>query len=153
MPTKDLALDLNEIHGQLAQLHRDLRAITDRDPEQEVQGVALPVIDAALAAAIRHLSPDDPLAHAARDLISVEQIELGEPVRAVDALLVVGQLLEALDPPPAQKPPPMVWSPDIRRPSQGPPAPLAAWRQFGVWHRVTGRHGRGRSLSPPRLHF
>ncbi len=106
-----------EVHSRLMQLHRDLRAITDRDPEQEVQGMAIPVIDAAMAAAIQYLPSGDPLADHARSLITVEQVELGEPVRAVDALLVVGQLIEALDPPtpPRKMPRAAVWSPDVPR--------------------------------------
>ena len=83
-------LDQVAIHARLFELHRDLTAITERDPEQEGQGLAVPVIDAAVQAAIEQLPDGDPLAAQARSLISVEQIELGEPVRAVDALVVVG---------------------------------------------------------------
>jgi hypothetical protein len=43
------------------------------------------------------LPPVDPVVSVVTDLISSEAIDTGEPIRAVDAYLVVGQLIEALN--------------------------------------------------------
>jgi hypothetical protein len=59
--------------------------------------MALPVIDAVLSDAKRHLPPGDPVLESLRDLISPEAIAANEPLRAVDAWLVVGQLVKALE--------------------------------------------------------
>lgn len=72
-----------------------LEPLTKRDPEQEVQGIALPVLDAVIEAA-RSARPDDPVVQAARGIITPEQIASGEPVRAADALLVAKQLDAAI---------------------------------------------------------
>lgn len=80
--------------------------MSQRDPEQEVQGLALPVLDACLVA-YREFVPTDPVASAIRDLVSPEAIESGEPVRAVDAALVAGQLAGALGPETLPPPPPI----------------------------------------------
>jgi hypothetical protein len=84
----------------LGQLRTTLDAITARDPEQEVKGIAVPVLDAVLAS-VRTLLPDHPVVQAVREVISPEAIAEGEPVRAADALIVVDALLGALPPPPA----------------------------------------------------
>ena len=44
---------------QLRQLHADLRAASDRDPEQEVTGVAVPLVDAVLSRARTLVEPAD----------------------------------------------------------------------------------------------
>lgn len=78
-------------------LFRTLEATAGRDPEQEVQGIALPVLDACIAA-FREAG-DDPIAAAVADVISSDAIVEGrEPIRAVDAALVVQQLAMALGP-------------------------------------------------------
>jgi hypothetical protein len=64
-----------------------LTRLVDRDPDQEVQGIALPVLDEVIEAA-RRVCPDDQVVQATRSVISPEQIESGEAVRAADALLV-----------------------------------------------------------------
>lgn len=94
-------MDVVEANRLLERLHADLSAISKRDPEQEVQGLALPVLDAVLSG-IRDdlLPPGHPVVRSLNDLISIESVESGEAVRAVDALLVVGQLLAAVGPPP-----------------------------------------------------
>jgi hypothetical protein len=71
------------------------RPSSDRDPEQEVQGIALPVLDAVLTEAAKWV-PDDPVVDASRGLITPEAIEAGDPLRAVDVLLVADQLYQAL---------------------------------------------------------
>lgn len=88
---------------RISTLVEKLEEITSRDPEQEVQGIALPVIDAVIVE-IKGLFPNDPVVAAVDDLISPRSVEYGEPVRAVDALLVVSQLEAALGDPPVALP-------------------------------------------------
>jgi hypothetical protein len=76
-----------------------LEAMVERDPEQEVQGMALPVLDAAIEH-IKAALPDDPVVQAVAGIISPETIEAGEPIRAIDALLVAEQLDAAIGPRP-----------------------------------------------------
>jgi hypothetical protein len=78
-------------------LYRTLENIAKQDPEREVQGMALPVVAACLDAFKAHAS-DDPVVQAIRDVVSPEAVAAGEPVRAVDAVVVVGQLALALGP-------------------------------------------------------
>jgi hypothetical protein len=84
-------------------LYRDLQRTADRDPEQEVRGLAVPVLDACLKAFKEH-AKDDPVVSAIVELMSPEVIEEGS-VRAVDAVLVVGQLAAVLGPERALTPP------------------------------------------------
>lgn len=69
----------------------------ERDPEQEVQGMALPVLDAVVSQA-REWRPSDPVLDRVSDVISPAAVEAGEPIRAVDALLVVDLLFSTLKP-------------------------------------------------------
>lgn len=78
-------------------LFRSLEQVAQRDPEQEVRGMAVPVLDACLQAFKEHV-PDDPIVRAIREVLSPEAVADGEPVRAVDAALVAGQLAAALGP-------------------------------------------------------
>jgi len=84
-----------EAKHKIVALVATLEPLTKRDPEQEVQGIALPVLDAVIEAA-RSARPDDPVVQAARGIITPEQIASGEPVRAADALLVAKQLDAAI---------------------------------------------------------
>lgn len=78
-------------------LFRTLEAAAARDPEQEVQGNAIPVLDACIAA-FRDAG-DDPIAAVVADVITPEAIaEERGPIRAVDAAIVVQQLALALGP-------------------------------------------------------
>jgi hypothetical protein len=81
----------------LLALERPLSQITERDPEQEVRGIALPVVDAVLVAGREHALKNDPVVAAIAGLITVDTVAEGDPVRAVDALIVVRQLREAID--------------------------------------------------------
>jgi hypothetical protein len=65
------------------------RAITQRDPEQEVRGIAVHVLDAVLQA-VRSTLGDHPVVAQMYDVLSVESIEEGEPIRAVDAYVAWG---------------------------------------------------------------
>jgi hypothetical protein len=80
----------------IARLHVQLGGIVARDQEQEVRGIALPVIDAVIAAARENMLLDDPVLAVLPDLISPETLAAGEPIRAVDAYLAVSQIEEAL---------------------------------------------------------
>lgn len=93
-------VDLYSARKLLLGLERRLQEIVKRDPEQEVRGIAVPVLDAALTA-MRDLAPDNSVVASVRDVISAEAVEEGEPIRAVDVLLVVTTLI-AIGP----KPPP-----------------------------------------------
>jgi hypothetical protein len=78
-------------------LIRSLGALTARDPEQEVQGLAVPVTDAALEA-IKQSKPDDPVVVTLVDLFSADIIGAGQPIRAADMLIVAEQLDAAIGP-------------------------------------------------------
>ncbi len=90
------SLDPWQVRRQLDGLIKQLEGITKRDPEQEVQGIALPVLDAVISNAKTLIGDDDPVAKAAADVISPETIERGEPIRSVDALLVAQTLRDSL---------------------------------------------------------
>jgi len=91
-------IDLWQARTLLTTLRQDLQRIVDRDPEQEVHGIAIPVLDAALSA-VRDLAADNSVVASVRDVISAEAVEEGEPVRATDILLVVTTLLAVLPEP------------------------------------------------------
>lgn len=92
---------LSNVQRQVRTLAETLEVVMERDPEQEVQGMALPVLDAVIAA-VRDLYPQDPMMAVVRDAISPESIAAGEPIRAVDALLVARQLEAVVGIPPAE---------------------------------------------------
>jgi hypothetical protein len=91
---------------QLRQLHRDLQALVDRDPEQEVRGPALPLMDAVISEARNNLPVGSTLGTQMVEIISVAAIESGEPVRVADALIIVGQLLAVYEHQFSQQPKP-----------------------------------------------
>ena len=76
-------------------LIRSLEMLIKRDPEQEVQGVALPVLDAALTD-VKEAMPTEPVVRALVDLFSADFIGAGDPVRAADMLVVAEQLNAAI---------------------------------------------------------
>lgn len=80
-------------------LIKSLRTLTQRDPEQEVQGLAIPVVAAALEA-IKRSKPEDPVVVALVDIFSADFISTGESIRAADVLIVAEQLDAAIGPPP-----------------------------------------------------
>ncbi len=109
------SLDPWHVRRQLGELIKQLEGITRRDTEQEVQGIALPVLDAVLSNAKTLIGDDDPVVNAAADVISPETIERGEPVRSVDALLVAETLRDSLRMPSIRN------DPDLGRPSPNKP--------------------------------
>jgi hypothetical protein len=84
-----------EAKEQVESLITSLEMLVKRDPDQEVQGMALPVLDAVIES-VRAVLPDNPIVAAVRGVISPEQIASGEPVRAADALVVARQLDAAI---------------------------------------------------------
>jgi hypothetical protein len=80
---------------RLTALVDSLQTMVRQDPEQEVQGIAIPVIDAVIEDA-RSVLGDDPVVQVVAGIISPETIEAGEPIRAIDALVVAQQLDAAI---------------------------------------------------------
>lgn len=91
-------MDINMARKQVSQLHLTLERMNKTDPEQEVRGIAVPVMDAIIASA-KEFVADDPIVVTIRDVISPESLD-DEHVRVFDALIVVGALREALGPAP-----------------------------------------------------
>ncbi len=71
------------------------------DPEQEVHGLALQAVDAALDA-VRPFMPSMSVMRRVEDIISPGTVAQGEPIRAVDLLWIVTLLLAELPAPPPQ---------------------------------------------------
>jgi hypothetical protein len=92
-----VTISLDDAQIRAAQLYKDLSRIADRDPEQEVWGIAVPVLDACLSAlrAVPKVA-DDPVISRMPDVYSADTIAEGEPVRAVDALVVLGQIIAVI---------------------------------------------------------
>lgn len=76
-----------------------MEALIQRDPEQEICGIAIKVVDAVIAE-FRAQLPNDPIVLATSELFSVDHIERGESVRAADVLVVAHQLEAVVGPPP-----------------------------------------------------
>jgi hypothetical protein len=88
-------MEVEEAYFAADRLYDDLRATADKDPEQEIHGVALVTIDAVLDAC-REFVPDHPIISRLRDVISPEAIEAGDPIRVVDVVPAIGQIVTAL---------------------------------------------------------
>jgi hypothetical protein len=69
-----------------------LDTILQRDPDQEVGGMALPVLDAVVEAIKDDIGRDNPVVKAVAGVISPETIEAWEPIRTADALIVAKML-------------------------------------------------------------
>ena len=93
-------MDVEDARRHLRALQTRLAEITKKDQEQEVEGFALPVIDSVINASRGFIPTDHPVGSTVKDLIDPDAIAAGtlDSVRAVDALIVVDQLLEALPP-------------------------------------------------------
>lgn len=78
-------------------LVESMKALIQRDPEQEVRGVALRVVDATIAI-VKAALPNDPVVAATAELFSADLIASGEGVRAADLLVVAEQLAAAIGP-------------------------------------------------------
>lgn len=88
-----------EANRRVKALISSLQTLIARDPEQEVQGPALQVLDAAIDA-IKAEVPGDPVVQSVAGIFTAEFIAAGEPVRAADMLLVAEQLNAAIGQPP-----------------------------------------------------
>jgi hypothetical protein len=83
-----------EAKRRVVALIETLEPMVKRDPEQEIRGVAVPVLEATIEV-LKSALPDDPVVTAVIGAYAHE-IETGEPVRAVDALLVARQIDAAI---------------------------------------------------------
>jgi hypothetical protein len=90
----------SEAKRHLEALISSMRTLTVGDPEQEVDGDALFVVDAVVSV-VRAARPDDPVVKATADLLSPERIARDEPMRAAMVLVVAEQLNAALGPSPS----------------------------------------------------
>lgn len=77
-------------------LYRQLQKASERDPEQEVTGVALLTLDACLE--VFRTGLDDPVVTRLAPVITADFIASGDPIRSVDAALLVQQVALALGP-------------------------------------------------------
>jgi hypothetical protein len=95
-------MELDEARRQLASLQDQLARASARDPEQEVRGIAVPVLNTIITE-VKQALVVSAVAASVGDVVT-EQLISGEAVRAVDALVVVSALLEASpSPPPARR--------------------------------------------------
>lgn len=84
--------------GRLRQLRADLKDLIDRDPDQEVTGQALLVLDQVVTQAHEGVPIEQLPDVGVLDILTPDAVGAGEPIRAADALLIVGQLLAVLEP-------------------------------------------------------
>jgi hypothetical protein len=73
--------------------------LIQRDPDQEVRGIALDVVDTAITA-VKTAKPDDPVVAATASKYWDDAIGSGKGLRAADLLVVAEQLAAALGPGP-----------------------------------------------------
>lgn len=76
-----------------------LEKLVASDPEQQVQGFAVPVLAAALDD-IKQAMPNDPVVQSLVSLFSADAIASGDPIRAADMLVIATQLDAAIGPAP-----------------------------------------------------
>lgn len=76
-----------------------LEPVVTRDPEQEIRGIAVPVLESTIEF-LKAAMPNDAVVQAVMGAFDHE-LTTGEPVRAVDALLVAKQVDAAIGPYPA----------------------------------------------------
>jgi hypothetical protein len=84
-----------EAKERVEALIESLETLIRRDPEQEVQGIAIPVLDATLDA-IKEAKPADRVVLSLVDLMSADFIGSGDPIRAADMLVIAKQLDAAI---------------------------------------------------------
>ena len=88
-------MDIEDARGRLYQLH--LEKVVDKDPDQDVEGWAVPFLDEVLRAIKGVFRHDEPAVARLQDVMSPEAAAAGS-VRAFDLYLIVGQLYAALPP-------------------------------------------------------
>jgi hypothetical protein len=84
---------------QVEALISSMKELIARDPEHEIEGVAIETAEATIAA-VKAAIPDDPVWGAMPDLFSADHIGGGDGIRAADVLVVAEQLDAALGPAP-----------------------------------------------------
>lgn len=89
----------DEAKRRVSALIETLETLIARDPEQEVQGIAVPVLSATLEE-IKSARPQDKVVASLVDLMSADFIGMGEPIRAADMLVIAKQLDAAIGPEP-----------------------------------------------------
>ncbi len=94
-------MNLSEARRHLDQVHHDLSALVQRDPEHELAPIALRDLDSLLEI-VKRLLPNSELIQQLDPVLSVATAaDQLEPLRAVDVLFRVGMLRTALGPEPA----------------------------------------------------
>jgi hypothetical protein len=76
-------------------LIKSLENLISSDPEQQIQGFAVPVLAAALDD-VKQALPSDPVVTALTDLVSADAIGSGDVIRAADMLVIARQLDAAI---------------------------------------------------------
>jgi hypothetical protein len=77
-----------EAKKRITALIEALTTVLREDPDQKVQGVALPVLLAAIDAIKDGIGRDNPVVQSAAGVISADVVASGEAIRAADALIV-----------------------------------------------------------------
>lgn len=77
--------------------------MTKVEAEQDVRGMAVPVVDAVISEAKDFLDDTDPVVSQIEDVLSADAFASDEGVRAVDLLVVVTILMERIGHPGIQK--------------------------------------------------
>lgn len=92
------SMDVKEARVAVGRLFLTLREIAKKDQEQDVMGIAVPILDMVVSAAREHVLPGDPVLDRLPELFSSDMSDpWGDSIRAVDALIAVEQLQLALD--------------------------------------------------------
>lgn len=86
-----------DVKRRVEALIHSMETLVQKDPEQEIQGIALRTVDAVIAS-VREEKPDDPVVRETAELLSADAIAEAEPTRAADVLVVAEQLNAALGP-------------------------------------------------------
>jgi hypothetical protein len=105
-------IDAKQARRLLVTLRSNVATMVAKDAEQEVRGIAVQAVEAALST-VRGLIAQSPVMARVDEVISTYASEAGEPIRAVDVLLVVDLMLAELPPEPKRRQQ-QVWSPDLR---------------------------------------
>lgn len=89
-------MNLEEAYWAAKQLYEDLQRAADKDAEQEIKGPAIDTVDAVLDAC-RQFLPDHAIVGRLQNVLSPDAIATGDPVRVVDVVPGVGQIVTALE--------------------------------------------------------
>lgn len=87
---------MESLLARLTNLRDDLERLVDADPEQELDSPALELADATLVEAVDRLPKDSTLRAQVEHFISPTAVGANRPLRAADALVVIGQVRAAV---------------------------------------------------------